>query len=109
MKIEITKETKDVAGYKCKKAIVTFVDETKQGFDLYYTNELKIKNSNWWTPFKEIDGVILEYQVSRYNIDMKLVAKEVEFTTIESAIFDVPKDYKMVTRKEIDEVFQNLQ
>lgn len=107
--IEFLPETKMILGYKCKKAHISFVDDKKEGFDLFYTNEIHVPKANWWTPFREIDGVILEYRVSRYNIDMKLVAKEVIEKEIEDEIFNFPKDYKMVSRAEIDEVFSNLQ
>jgi hypothetical protein len=64
---------------------------------------------NWWTPLKEIDGVIMEGNLSRYNIVMKLEAKEVIRKEIEEQVFNVPKDYKMVTQSEIDEIFNNFQ
>jgi GLPGLI family protein len=109
IKIEKLNETKEIAGYKCKKARITYTERKDlQGFDIYYTDRIKIKDANWYSPFKEIDGVILEYQISRYNIDMKLSAKAVTPSKVEDALFTVPGDYKVSTRKEIDEIFENM-
>lgn len=108
MKIEFTKETKIISGYKCKKAVITFENPSRQGFDIFYTNDLAINNPNWYTIFKDIDGVILEYQISRYNIDMKLTAKTVTQLELDDEVFTTPTDYRMVSRREIDDVFESF-
>lgn len=108
--IELLPEYKTILGYKCKKARVTYADdESRKGYDIYYTKEIAVPKINWWTPLKEIDGVIMEGNLSRYNIVMKLEAKEVIRKEIEEQVFNVPKDYKMVTQSEIDEIFNNFQ
>ncbi|MFH1319100.1 MAG: hypothetical protein ABII90_00390 [Bacteroidota bacterium] len=108
MKIELIDETKVIAGYKCKKAIVTFKDKIKDEFSIYYTNEIDIKNPNWSSPFHEIDGVLLEYQLRKYNFEMRLTAKEVKQSKIDSSDFDIPSDYKMITQDEMDEIFEGF-
>jgi GLPGLI family protein len=107
IQITFTKDTKVIAGYKCKKAIVT-LPETKQKFDVFYTKDIDIKNPNWSSPFREIDGVLMEYQIKRYNVEMRFTAKSVTDTKVEDAIFELPGDYKKISKKEMDEMFANI-
>ena len=105
-KIKFVDETKEIAGYTCKKAIVTFKDNIKEEFSVYYTDDIDIKNSNWFTPFHEIDGVLLEYQVRKYNYEMRLVAKEVKSEEIDDAAFDIPEGYLDVGASEMERILE---
>jgi len=105
--IEYVNETKEIAGYKCKKAIITIPDENLK-FDVYYTRDIQIKNPNWYMPYREIDGVLMEYQIKKYNIEMKLVAKSVSDVEIKDDVFQVPTDYKKISKQEMDEMFLNF-
>ncbi len=104
--IEQTTETKEIAGYKCKKAIVKFNDNSHPPFSIYYTDAIKIADANWNSPFKQIDGVLMEYQVDKYGMEMKFTAKTVNKIEVDDATFESPKDYKEVSQKELDEMFQ---
>src|SRR3954471_10306122 len=66
-----TKETKLIAGYNCTKVHVVPTDETMPPFDLYYTDELNIKDPNFASPFKEIKGVLMEYQMKKFGLEMR--------------------------------------
>lgn len=105
IKITFNNETKLVAGYKCKKATVVFEDESLPSYEVFYTKEIKISNPNWYNPFKEIDGVLLEYRIKRYNIEMQLTATSVEHKEVSDDIFKITSDYKKITIKEMDEMF----
>lgn len=100
MTIEYVDETKVIAGYNCKKALAKYKDST---FELFYTEELKIENANWNTPYKDVKGVLLEYQINMFKINTKIVAKEVEKIDIEESEFDLPTGYTQVDKKTIEE------
>jgi hypothetical protein len=51
-----TDETKVIAGYKCKKVIATKADDPTEKFDVYYTNGLDVKNSNFSNPYSSLKG-----------------------------------------------------
>lgn len=108
MKIELKNDTKEIAGYKCKKASVTFPGEERESFDIYYTNQIQIKNPNWYNQFSQIDGVILEYQIKRWGIETKFEAISVEKKEIDSKIFEPSPEYRAVSQEEIDEIFENF-
>lgn len=104
MKVELTKETKEIAGYKCYKAKITF-DHPENNFDVFYTDEIKIHNPNWCTPFHEIDGVLMEYQLENFNILMRLTAEVVSEVDVEDEEFVMPTDYEEITQSEMEEKF----
>lgn len=104
MRIEKTQETKEIAGYKCYRAKVTF-NHPENNFDIYYTNDIKIKSPNWCTPFHEIDGVLMEYQLENYNILMRLTAENVSEQDIEESEFKMPDDYEEISQDEMEEKF----
>ena len=110
-KIKVIKsnETKMIAGYKCKKATITFEDNSHPPYDVYYTNAIEIENPNWFNEFREIDGVLMEYQIKRYNLELRFTAKKVEKTPVESSVFDTPGDYKSISSKELNDLFVGIQ
>jgi GLPGLI family protein len=107
MNIEFVPDTKVIAGYTCKKAIIT-IPETKEKYEVYYTRDIKVKNPNWFTPFREIDGVLMEYKVKQYNVEMKFTAKNVMKETVDEKLFEVPNDYKNISQKEMDDMFMSF-
>ena len=107
--IKPSNETKIIAGYKCLKATVHIKDSDDPDFTVYYTKDLNIHNPNFSNPFSEIDGVLMEYQMKKFGLEMKFVANKVIKENVDDAIFQVPEDYKKISKKEMDELFQSLQ
>ncbi len=105
--IEYVDETKEIAGYTCKKAIVTVEDNNqKNSFIIYYTNELGSNTLNFDNNlFKDIDGVLLEFEIDEGEMKMKLEAISVEKKNIPQSEFVVPEDYKVVTQDELKNMF----
>ena len=107
MEITETGETTQVAGYLCKKAKVIFPDATTN-FDIFFTNDLSVKNANWATPFYEIEGILMEYRLNSYNIDMHFKAIEVRKEKVDDSEFQLPEGITMMTTEEMEEKFFNL-
>lgn len=109
LEITPTKETKMIAGYKCLKSHVKVKDDSGIEFDIFYTKDLNIKDPNFCTPFFEVDGVLLEYQMKKFDLEMKFTAKSIKCDDIEDATFELPADYKKISQQEMNELFQGLQ
>lgn len=105
-------EKKEIAGYQCNKALVVFDDVANESFYVYYTDEINIKDPNWSNIFKDIDGVLLEYQMERYGIYMKFTARSVTKTKLEDSEFQLTNDYENLTladlEKEINAIFETF-
>ncbi|MBN4072183.1 hypothetical protein JYT14_00480 [Flavobacteriales bacterium AH-315-E23] len=108
MKIQFMDSTKMIAGYECKKAIVTFKDNIKDEFSIYYTDDIDLFNSNWCTPFHEISGVLLEYQVRKYNYELRLTATRVVKEKIDESYFVIPDDYVEIDKDGMDKIFEDF-
>lgn len=109
--VEITpsKETKTIAGYKCKKAHVKVLDGNASEFDIYYTKGLNIKNPNFANPYSSVDGVLMEYQMKKFGLEMKFTATSVKNVDVDDDVFELPPDYKPITEKEMNDLFVGLQ
>ncbi len=112
LNIELTNETKKILGYKCKKAIITVDNDEKEIFTVFYTNEIAIGSPNWCNQFKEIDGVMLEYQYEKYDITMRLKAQSIKFTKIDDSEFEIDDAYESITEDkmniEMKEIFDSF-
>jgi hypothetical protein len=91
-----------IAGYACKKAIVTFtpkegVEEEEKMYSVYYSSELGDTTENTGSDYAGIDGLLLEF----YDVDEGLVTKftatEVVKGKVKDLDFLLPADYKEFT------------
>jgi GLPGLI family protein len=108
LNIVFKNETKVLAGIKCKKAIISYADNTQPSFEVFYTDQIKIKNANKATPFSSIDGVLMQFNIRISNIEMKLVANKYKPEPVPEDIFIIPKDYKKVSREKLSGVLEKL-
>lgn len=108
MKIEYIDEEKEICGFRSKRAKIILPDSTIEPFFIYYTDDIIISNVNAQTPFKSIKGVLLEFQVKFYDLNMKLTANKIEDTEISTDHFKIPNDYQNINRKTMMEVIELL-
>jgi len=108
MTIVPTDSTKVIAGYTCKHARVKFANDPTKDFDIFYTEEIGIKDPNWCTPFHEVKGVLMEATVNKFNIDMHMIARSVEAVDFPDEEFKVTEKYEPITVQEMAEIFQSF-
>ena len=104
-----SKETKEIAGYHCKKMTATRADDPSIVFDVYYTEELDIKNATFYTPYCSIKGMLMQYRMEKFGLEMIFTATKVKKESIPDNVFDLPGFYKMISKKEMDEFFKSIQ
>ncbi len=104
MKISSTDEVKTILGYECKKAIVTSKSNEFDPFPIYYTQDISIRHANSHTPFKSIDGVLMQFQVRLYDINMQFNACNVKEAKISDEEFTIPEGYEAINRKTMKEI-----
>ena len=101
-------ETKEIAGYECKKAVVSSEDESgnKTSFIVYYTEELGGSKLNFDNPmFKDINGVLMEFEMEQGSMKMKLEAVSVKKENVPDSDFEIPEGYKELTKEEMQNMF----
>ena len=99
----------DYIGYKCKSVMGYFADSPDNKFEIIYTKQIAIDNPNMYTPFENIDGVMLGFNLRFNNLDMKLRARNVAKENINDDAFKIPTDYKMVDFQTMTDLIYLLQ
>lgn len=98
--IEYLSETKDIAGYKCKKALIKSPD-LPDAIEVYYTDEF----TGGTDQFGSLKGFALEYSVTAEGIQMIFVATRVEEGSVDDSLFIAPAEYKNVTQEELQNMY----
>jgi GLPGLI family protein len=106
VEIKVTQETKEIAGYTCKKAeVIQEVDGEEIISVIYYTEDINVDNPNWFTEHKDIKGVIFEYSQTSNDITSTYKAVVVKKGKVKDATFKIPVDYKILTEEEAAALF----
>jgi GLPGLI family protein len=108
VKVEVTSETKDIMGYTCKKAIITSVEDDMEIY-VYFTEELGSKELNFGNPqFKDINGLMLEFEMPNEMFSMHFVAVSVEKKNVDDSEFAIPEGYQEKTKEEMKGMFGGM-
>lgn len=100
---KITNENKVISGYNCVSAIVTY--SNNDNVQIYYTKELLPPSQNFNAMFPGLQGIALEYEVkNNNNTSMKFVANKIDLSPVDTKIFNIPADYKIVTKTELEQL-----
>jgi len=108
-KIEYIDETKAIAGYDCKKAIVTVYgkDSKEEKVELWYCDKFDNPNKDGkgrgQMVMKGLKGVPFEYTTGgQGGMKIKMVAKEVSTSAVADSKFELSTEgYKMMTMEEL--------
>lgn len=104
-KLEFTGETKEIMGYVCEKVhAITyddFGDETVS--EIYYTKEIDGSPFNFDTPYREIPGLMLIYELRVDDINMRFEIERIRTRKRGTGRrnFRVPKGYQTITYEEL--------
>lgn len=84
-----TSETKDIAGYKCIKA----VGQTKSGItvSVFYTKDLIPENREYDPAFRSLEGLPLEYELTNGDIQIRYRISKINLNPVPASKFDIPK------------------
>ena len=109
LKLEEVKGTKKIAGYNCKKVKATYVNNPSESFEVYYTQDLGLDSINNIGPYKQLKGMLMQYRLKKLGLEMCFTATAVKAEEIKEDVFEVPAFYKIVTRDEMEKLFEDIQ
>ncbi|MBS0026617.1 hypothetical protein ACTJJ0_02305 [Chitinophaga sp. 22321] len=94
-------ETKQIAGYTCRKAIGTMPDG--KTFEVFYATDLVPENRQYNRRFVNLKGIPLEFEIlTKTGAKTRVIATKVDLYPIPASYFDVPKTgYKEVSQEEL--------
>jgi hypothetical protein len=95
-------ETKEIAGYVCKKEKIILSKKSSETLMVYYTDKIKSNALNknfYWVQrrCKRIQGLVLQYEVqnAKGEVIYQLVAKEVSAEPVDFIKFTIPQGYQV--------------
>lgn len=100
-----TDEKKEILGLTAHKIHVSFKDTQQEEYDIWYTKDLKVNNPNWHTPYKDVDGVLLDYRIKLKDISMHIYLNEISDKVVDYAKFIVPDDFVKVDVDSMNAIF----
>ncbi|MCB0761343.1 MAG: DUF4412 domain-containing protein [Flavobacteriales bacterium] len=101
MKIEYTKEKKEIAGYTCTKVLISF-PEMATPLIVYVTKDIKGATQE---NFGDLEGFPLEYIVAAEGVQARYYAVKVEEKPISDDLFNIPTDYKKMSQTELQQLY----
>jgi hypothetical protein len=100
MIINRTDETKEILGFKCRKAIITFTD-SDYTYSVYYTTEINVNNLNSTNPYKKIEGALMEFELNMYYFKLHFTADKFLPDYKFDSRFSIPGNYQELTRDQM--------
>ncbi len=99
--------SREICGYMAKEAYVV-LPGNEVPIPVYYTTDIPVQNPNWATPYRDINGVLLEFYLHISKLKMKLTATGVYFKDIDEKYFAPRKNYIKVSRKQFEDILNKL-
>jgi hypothetical protein len=97
-----------ICGFNCKNAEVTFLSNREKVYEIWYTNEIKVKNPNTATPFSQIDGVLMSFFFLLGPAELHFDAETVYKKQIPDEAFERREKFVRVSREEIDKFINKM-
>jgi hypothetical protein len=107
-KIVETSETKEIAGYNCKKMLIKKVNAEGNEVDegqIWLADNLNLHPDFYFNQpaYKNLNGLMMEYEMDTgNNMKMKLTAVEVSWQKVKDSEFEIPAQYEIITREELN-------
>jgi hypothetical protein len=108
MVLKKTSKTKVICGFNCKNAEVTFGKDRNKVYDIWYTNEIKVKEPNAATPFNDIDGVLMGFFFLMGPSELHFEAETVYKKDISDETFQRRDNYIRVTKENINNFINQM-
>lgn len=103
-KVEYTNETKVIAGYECKKVVITMVskDKKEEKMEIWccekFDNPNKEGKGRGQHILKGLKGIPFEYSGGQGVMSFKMIAKEVSVDTVPDAKFELSTEgYRLMS------------
>ena len=101
MEVHKTEKTSVICGFNCKNAEVTFPSDRSKIYDVWYTNEINVKDPNASSPFHEIDGVMMGFFFLIGHSELRFTAETVYKKDIPDQMFARRAKFVRVSREDL--------
>lgn len=108
MEVKKTSKTSVICGFNCKNAEVSFPSDRKKVYDIWYTNEISVKNPNAATPFNQINGVLMSFFFFLGPTELHFDAETVYKKEIPDVTFERRDKFVRVSKEDINKFIGKL-
>ena len=108
MIITKTSKTATICGLNCNNAVVTFPNDRHKKVDIWYTDEIKMKNPNISSPFHQIEGVLMSFFFLMGSTELHFYAESVFGKEIPDATFKRKDKFDRVSRENIEKLINKM-
>jgi hypothetical protein len=108
MVIKKTSRTSIICGFDCKNAEVTFPGRNDKIYQIWYTNEIDVKNPNTATPYSQIDGVLMSFFFILGPAELHFEAETIYKKEIPDQTFERRNKFVRISRAEIDKFINKM-
>lgn len=108
MELHKTDKTSVICGFNCKNAEVTFPSDRAKIYDIWYTDEINVKNPNASSPFYEVDGVMMGFFFLLGHTELRFTAETVYKKSISDQTFARREKFKRVSREELIKIINKM-
>jgi hypothetical protein len=101
--LELTEDTMTIAGFLCKKAIVTSLYQERQvdQSEIWYSPDIGSPDFSYESDLPDLRGMMMRYTIKQGDIEMIYQAIKVEPKTIDKKYFAVPDTgYQVMTDRQ---------
>jgi hypothetical protein len=109
LNLEETDEKKEIIGLQCLKVKAYKVNDPAVKFDVWYTKDLGLEDCNALTPYSQLKGVLIDYRIKKFGLEMHFIGKSYKQVSIPDNNFEIPASMKIVSREEMAQFFKDLQ
>lgn len=107
MSLEMTNQVSSILDIKCKKVIIR-IPEKDFSYDIWYTDELEISRPNDSTPFKEIDGVLMNFFFLMGDIMVEFKVDGIYERPVPDKVFEKGDDFRRINRSSMDKLIASM-
>jgi len=84
------------------------IDTGDESYNMYYTRDFSVRRPNLSTPYRTINYPLSDFRIQLSYLKMHLTCTEYDSRIIESEMFTVPDEYRLVTRPVMEEIINSL-
>ena len=108
MEIRKTDSTREICGYLCKNARVSFPADRSKVYDIWYTTGIDVENPNISTPYRDIDGVLMSFVFIIGRSELHFMAENVYSKTIDDDRFSRREKFSRISRDDINRFISRM-
>jgi len=96
-----------ICGFNCRQARVDMPDKKASRY-IWYTTEIRAENPNRMTPYREVDGVLMDFFYIIGDAELQFTADEVLAKQIPDKEFQRKNNYRKVTARYLDTLIMKM-